>query len=138
MKRSREPEEIDSDCSSGEADSPDTASTAEPTAKLVQLDPAESAVPSAAAMQCSLPPHREGLSFQSYEEWEAHYNKTHMNRCHECRKNFPSAHFLDVHIEECHDSFVAVKRDRGEHTVGQPRLPSSTRNADHVCSFPAS
>jgi len=67
-------------------------------------------------MRCSLPPHKEGLPFRSYEEFEAHYNKSHVNRCVECRKNFPSEHLLGVHIEECHDALAAVQRERGEHT----------------------
>ncbi|OTA95723.1 hypothetical protein M434DRAFT_393584 [Hypoxylon sp. CO27-5] len=67
-------------------------------------------------MRCSLPPHRDVLSFKTYAEYEAHHNRTHMNRCVECGKNFPSEHLLNVHIEECHDVFAAVKRERGEHT----------------------
>lgn len=68
-------------------------------------------------MKCSLPPHRDTLIFNSYSEYEAHYNKDHMNRCHECHKNFPSAHLLNVHIEEFHDPLVIIRREKGEHTV---------------------
>jgi len=71
-------------------------------------------------MKCSLPPHKDSLSFQTYEEYEAHYAKAHLNRCLECHKNLPSEHLLNVHFEECHDPFVAVKRDRGEQTVSAP------------------
>lgn len=121
MKRSREPEDLDSDGPSGDAGSPwsesAAAAAAEPVAKVVELDPNDADQPAATAMKCSLPPHRETLSFASYDEWESHCAKTHSNRCLECRKNFPSSHLLDVHIEECHDSFMAVKRERGEHTV---------------------
>lgn len=67
-------------------------------------------------MRCSLPPHRDVLSFKSYAEYESHHNKTHMNRCVECAKNFPSEHLLNIHIEECHDAFAAVRREKGEHT----------------------
>ncbi|KAG6017974.1 hypothetical protein E4U54_008523 [Claviceps lovelessii] len=67
-------------------------------------------------MKCSLPPHRELLAFNSYQEYESHYNTFHTNRCLECRKNFPSEHLLSVHIEESHDPLVRVKRDKGEHT----------------------
>lgn len=67
-------------------------------------------------MRCSLPPHREVLSFTTYGDYEAHYSKSHTHRCAECSKNFPSEHLLNVHFEDCHDVFAAVKRDKGEHT----------------------
>jgi hypothetical protein len=68
-------------------------------------------------MHCSLPPHRGTLTFNSYEEYDVHYAKTHVNRCLECRKNFPTEHFLNIHIEENHDSLISVRRERGERTV---------------------
>ncbi len=76
-------------------------------------------------MRCSLPPHRGILTFNSYEEYDVHYAKTHVNRCLECRKNFPTEHFLNIHIEENHDSLFSVRRERGERTVSldaPPRL----------------
>ena len=124
MKRSREPSDDDSkdlDPRSPTPQDDDLGSSVEsspplPAVKLVHLDiyqnPEQKTV-----MKCSLPPHRESLSFPSYEGYEAHYNKAHTNRCLECRKNFPSEHLLGIHIEECHDSFAAVRRERGEHTV---------------------
>ena len=135
MKRSRSPEEATRSPPAAIAgDSPDCSWTLKssesevegPATKIVELDSAILASPSApqqgqqrqSTMKCSLPPHREGLAFTSYAEYESHYRKAHTNRCVECRKNFPSEHLLNVHIEECHDSFVAVKRERGEHTVG--------------------
>lgn len=74
-------------------------------------------------MRCNLPPHREPLAFKTYDEYEVHYNKSHTNRCLECRKNFPSEHLLNVHIEECHDPLVTVKREKGEHTVSSSPCP---------------
>lgn len=68
-------------------------------------------------MKCSLPGHKYPVRFSSYEEYETHYTKNHTNQCRECRKNFPSEHLLGLHIEEVHDSFLAVKRDRGDKTV---------------------
>lgn len=67
-------------------------------------------------MRCSLPPHRETLVFSSYEEFDSHYSKDHSHRCLECGRNLPSPHMLDLHHEECHDTFVALKREKGEHT----------------------
>ncbi|GAM90795.1 hypothetical protein ANO11243_088400 [Dothideomycetidae sp. 11243] len=62
---------------------------------------------------CDLAPHAP-LSFRSYTEYETHYLRDHTNRCSECHKNFPSEHFLTLHITENHDPFTAIKRDQGE------------------------
>ena len=69
-------------------------------------------------MRCSLPPHPQTLCFQSYEAYDVHYAKAHVNRCSECRKNFPTAHFLELHIEENHDPLIQVRKEKGEKTVG--------------------
>jgi len=82
-------------------------------------------------MKCSLPPHRETLSFPSLESYEVHYNKTHLNRCLECRKNFPTEHFLNLHIEENHDALVSVRRERGQKTYG-----CFVEDCDRKCSTP--
>lgn len=68
-------------------------------------------------MHCSLPPHRETLSFTSYEDYEVHYLQSHVNRCSECSKNFPTGHLLNIHIEENHDPLAAARRARGDKTV---------------------
>ncbi|KAJ5048573.1 Zinc finger protein [Penicillium chrysogenum] len=68
-------------------------------------------------MHCSLPPHRETLSFTSYEDYEVHYLQSHVNRCSECSKNFPTGHFLNIHIEENHDPLAAARRARGDKTT---------------------
>ncbi|KAI1268352.1 hypothetical protein F5Y18DRAFT_226180 [Xylariaceae sp. FL1019] len=39
-----------------------------------------------------------------------------LNRCVECNKNFPSEYLLNIHCEDMHDAFAAVKREKGEHT----------------------
>ncbi|PTB43303.1 uncharacterized protein TrAFT101_001861 [Trichoderma asperellum] len=67
-------------------------------------------------MRCSLPPHKEPVGFRFYDEYETHYHQFHTNRCIECRKNFPTDHLLNVHIEECHDPLARVAREKGEHT----------------------
>ncbi|OQE40333.1 hypothetical protein PENCOP_c006G02448 [Penicillium coprophilum] len=69
-------------------------------------------------MHCSLPPHRETLSFTSYEDYEVHYLQSHVNRCSECSKNFPTGHLLNLHIEENHDPLAAARRARGDKTFG--------------------
>ncbi|EED13011.1 conserved hypothetical protein [Talaromyces stipitatus ATCC 10500] len=67
-------------------------------------------------MKCSLPPHKDTLTFSSYDDYEAHYLKFHVNRCSECGKNFPTQHILNIHIEENHDPLILARRDRGEKT----------------------
>jgi hypothetical protein len=76
-------------------------------------------------MHCSLPPHRETLSFTSYEDYEVHYLQYHVNRCSECSKNFPTGRLLNVHIEENHDPLTAARRARGEKTVSPANLLST-------------
>ncbi|KAH8600808.1 hypothetical protein B0O99DRAFT_609527 [Bisporella sp. PMI_857] len=82
-------------------------------------------------MICSLPGHAQNLRFSTYEEYEIHYNKTHLNRCLECRKNFPTNHFLNLHIEENHDALAAVRRERGEKTY-----VCFVEDCDKKCSTP--
>lgn len=85
--------------------------------KIVHLDSESAVSDHPAVMRCSLPPH-EPLSFDSFDAYDVHYQKTHMNRCSECQKNFPDEHFLHLHIAENHDPINASKRDKGEKTVG--------------------
>ena len=70
-----------------------------------------------AMMKCSLPPHAEALSFSTYEEFEIHYAKIHAHRCFDCRRNFPTEHFLELHIGENHDPLNEARRAKGEKTV---------------------
>ncbi|KAK4214560.1 hypothetical protein QBC37DRAFT_421116 [Rhypophila decipiens] len=92
----------------------------EPWSKIIELDfsseTADGKEDDRNSMNCSLPGHKYPQIFDTYEEYEAHYIRSHSNRCRRCRKNFPSEHLLGLHIEELHDSFVAVKRERGEQT----------------------
>ena len=79
---------------------------------------ARDSIPVSEVMHCALPPHRETLSFTSYEDYEVHYAQAHVNRCSQCSKNFPTGHFLNLHIEENHDPLAAARRARGDKTVG--------------------
>jgi hypothetical protein len=94
------------------------ASSDEPlhSTKYTHLDE-ESAPPEAqVVMQCLLPPHSP-VSFSSYRDYDVHYQKHHVNRCLECHKNFPSEHYLSLHIAENHDPLSEARRSRGEKTV---------------------
>ncbi|KAL2164120.1 hypothetical protein VTH06DRAFT_3334 [Thermothelomyces fergusii] len=146
MKRSREPEETRHNGtalsehaqdaktgdgrSGGEGGSGDNEALA-PATKIAGLDLSDNDSDLNVEMQCSLPPHREPVVFSSYSAYEAHYRDQHSNRCAQCRKNFPSAHFLSLHIEETHDSFVQVRRERGEHTYS-----CFVEGCDRKCSTP--
>ncbi|KAM0182311.1 hypothetical protein ACHAPF_001201 [Botrytis cinerea] len=87
-------------------------STPQASSKFVHLG--EETGEALTVMRCSLPGHQRTLSFLSFDDYEVHYKKSHMNRCLECRKNLPSEHFLNLHIEENHDALVSVRKDRGE------------------------
>ncbi|GAB1320178.1 Zinc finger protein 511 [Madurella fahalii] len=107
----------------------DGSNTLQPPAKLAELDLPDN--DRGVQMLCSLPPHKEPLVFSSYGEYEMHYRNQHTNRCAQCRKNFPSAHLLGLHIEETHDSFVLVKRERGERTYS-----CFVESCERKCSTP--
>ncbi|RDW70285.1 hypothetical protein BP5796_08682 [Coleophoma crateriformis] len=104
-----------------------------PSPKIAHLDTSsgEASTATTTAMRCSLPGHRQTVSFPSYEEYEIHYSKTHMNRCLECRKNFPTEHFLSLHIQENHDALIEVRKERGEKTYA-----CFVEDCDRVCSTP--
>ena len=78
-------------------------------------------------MKCSLPPHAETLAFPTFEEFETHYAKVHAYRCSECRKNFPTEHFLGLHIGENHDPLGEARRAKEEKTVGAPERCADLR-----------
>jgi hypothetical protein len=83
------------------------------------------------AMQCSLPPHRDALEFASIEDFEIHYAKDHSNRCTSCGKNFPTAHFLALHIDENHNTFREALQAQGEKTYA-----CFVEGCDRKCSTP--
>ncbi|BCR85049.1 uncharacterized protein ACHE_20507S [Aspergillus chevalieri] len=93
-------------------------SPATPQGRSKQLHLQDTVNPTVEVMRCSLPPHRETISFASYADYEVHYRQAHVNRCVECAKNFPTDLFLNLHIEENHDSLMIVRRERGEKTYG--------------------
>ena len=115
--------------STGEDASGSDGEAAMSPAKLVEVDEAVSSPVS--LMHCDLPPHKETLSFATYEEYEIHYAKSHTNRCSSCGKNFPTTHFLNLHIEENHNPLREVLAARGEKTFG-----CFVEDCDRKCSTP--
>jgi len=109
-KRSRDEE----DASSLDAEGIDYYASASP-AKVIELDQEASAPANSTMMQCSLPPHRPS-SFSSAEEFDIHYAKEHTNRCSSCGKNFPSTHYLSLHIDENHNPVREALAAKGEKT----------------------
>ncbi|GFF87585.1 C2H2 type zinc finger domain protein, partial [Aspergillus lentulus] len=110
--------------------SPSPASSA-PSCERSKILLQDTDEPAVELMHCSLPPHREVIYFSSYEDYEVHYLQTHVNRCSECGKNFPTDRFLNLHIEENHDPLVAAKRDKGEKTYS-----CFIEDCDRKCSSP--
>ena len=92
---------------------------------------AMSDAPETSTIQCSLPPHRELLSFSNIEGFEVHYAKEHSNRCSSCSKNFPTAHFLALHTDEHHNTFREALQAKGEKTYA-----CFVEGCEKVCSTP--
>ncbi|KAF2197788.1 hypothetical protein GQ43DRAFT_190284 [Delitschia confertaspora ATCC 74209] len=112
-------------------DSPSTRETSiEPSSKAPYLDPSTTTPSAQPVMKCSLPPHKP-LFFPTLEDYDVHYQKTHVNRCTCCFRNFPDAHFLNLHIAENHDPINEARRERGEKTYA-----CLVQGCDRVCSTP--
>ncbi|KAK5032129.1 hypothetical protein LTS07_001852 [Exophiala sideris] len=127
VKRSRDSSVASPDPEESSMDE-DTNSTRH--AKLNAVDMGGTS-PERAAMQCSLPPHREPLEFASIEDFETHYAKDHSNRCTSCGKNFPTAHILALHIDENHNTFREALQAKGEKTYA-----CFVEGCDRRCSTP--
>lgn len=67
-------------------------------------------------IRCTLPPHRP-MSFFTQSDYETHYLKDHVNRCDACGKNFPTEHYLNLHIAENHDPINEVLKQKDERIV---------------------
>ncbi|KAH9989897.1 hypothetical protein BJV74DRAFT_837498 [Russula compacta] len=81
---------------------------------------------------CSLPPTchppNRPTALSDSHALEAHYATHHAHVCSSqgCSCVFPDARLLELHITECHDPLVAVRRERGEKTFAC-FLPSCPR-----------
>ncbi|CCX34594.1 Similar to Zinc finger protein 511; acc. no. Q7ZZ00 [Pyronema omphalodes CBS 100304] len=103
-----------------------------PPRKESRADPASvSSTTTGPTIICTEAPVCTARAFHSYEEYEVHYAKTHTNRCTECRKNFPTNRFLELHIRECHDPLSQIKYERGDKIFG-----CFVEGCDRMCSTP--
>ncbi|XP_075073289.1 zinc finger protein 511 isoform X2 [Mixophyes fleayi] len=50
--------------------------------------------------------------FDTLECYEHHYNTLHRNVCSTCKRSFPSARLLDIHILEWHDSLFQIMAEK--------------------------
>ncbi|KAI9883027.1 MAG: hypothetical protein M1823_005204 [Watsoniomyces obsoletus] len=82
-------------------------------------------------IRCALPPHGSTMTFPSYDAYEVHYQQMHANRCAECGRNFPTEHFLGLHIAENHDPLNRARKARGEKIYA-----CFVEDCDRVCSAP--
>ncbi|EFR00708.1 C2H2 type zinc finger domain-containing protein [Nannizzia gypsea CBS 118893] len=116
-KRSRDTSQEPPDAPS--TSTPSTIPSSPPRHKYPHMDrSSEQPGPLNTLMHCTLPPHKGDLTFPTYEAYESHYLQTHINRCSECAKNFPSDLLLTRHIEENHDPVMEERKERGEKTFG--------------------
>lgn len=61
-------------------------------------------------VRCNIPNCEQ--QFDTVFAYESHYNTLHRFLCGQCSKHLPSAHLLDLHLSETHDSFFAVQAEK--------------------------
>ncbi|XP_056903333.1 zinc finger protein 511 [Takifugu flavidus] len=75
--------------------------------------------------------------FNTLEEFEHHYNSLHRHVCCSCRRSFPTAHLLDIHIQEWHDSLFTILAEKQDmykclvEVCGQ-KFRTSEHRKDHL------
>lgn len=83
---------------------------------------------------CRMPPcYNKPKIFGDYPSYELHMINFHTHICQKCKKRFPSQIILDIHIEENHDPFFALKRERGEKVYRCLNF-SNTNGCRKLCS----
>jgi hypothetical protein len=109
----------------------DSDITDERSGKVSAVDVTQEDSTGTIAMQCSLPPHTRALTFGSIAAFEVHYQKEHSHRCSSCDRNFPTDHFLALHIDEMHNPLRAELESHGEKTYA-----CFVEDCEKVCSTP--
>lgn len=65
-------------------------------------------------ISCTFPPcHNNSPRFRDYFLYEAHIIQCHSFACSQCHKKFPSDSLLDIHIDENHNPFFQLEKERG-------------------------
>ncbi|XP_048358126.1 zinc finger protein 511 [Sphaerodactylus townsendi] len=89
-----------------------------------------------------------GQALGTWQSYEHHYQLLHRHTCATCHRPFPSAHLLDLHLLECHDSLFQLmaqkhsmyqclvescaekfksRKDRKDHLIRIHQYPSDFR-----------
>lgn len=62
---------------------------------------------------CLLPPcHQNPRHFNLYLTYLHHMTTNHDYTCEECHRKFPLMTLLEIHIDECHNPFIAIAGDQ--------------------------
>lgn len=51
-------------------------------------------------------------TFATVREYEEHYNLRHRHKCNTCKKSLPSAHILELHVLEAHDTLFSLMAEK--------------------------
>lgn len=51
-------------------------------------------------------------TFSNVRDLEEHYNIRHRHKCVTCKKSLPSAHILELHVLEAHDTLFSLMAER--------------------------
>ncbi|KAG2222716.1 hypothetical protein INT45_011204, partial [Circinella minor] len=57
---------------------------------------------------------RKPKAFYSTAAYEAHYEEMHSHVCSVCDKPFPNAYYLQLHLDEFHNLFIEIQKERGD------------------------
>lgn len=79
---------------------------------------------------CDLTPCKH-QPFSTSLDYESHYINNHQHKCFKCKSTFPSEQFLNLHLSEFHDPFVAIRKEKGEKIY-----KCFLSDCDKLCSTP--
>ncbi|KAJ2000499.1 hypothetical protein GGI04_004131 [Coemansia thaxteri] len=84
----------------------------------LQLDPASIAVATPTPVHrhiiCHDAPCLGSVVCPDTLAFERHYDQVHRNLCSVCNAILPTAHWLDLHVQERHDAFFSARVARGD------------------------
>ncbi|OWB86659.1 binding protein [[Candida] boidinii] len=84
------------------------------------------------SIKCTLTPKciRENITLSSQDQFEIHYLTNHSNICSVCHKRFPNERILELHIDENHNPFNALRISNGDTRIYKCFIP----DCDKICS----